>query len=85
MLQVYYFTAKWCGPCKSFGPVVDQVASENPGIISKVDVDTQKDLVQAYQITSVPRLVFIKNGQVVNSTVGAIPKSQLSQLISRHK
>ena len=85
MLQILYFTATWCGPCKSFGPIVEQVSAENPGLITKIDVDAQRDTAMAYQISSVPRVVVLKNGDVVASKSGAMPKSELLKFISLYK
>ena len=82
MLQIYYFTAKWCGPCRAFGPIVDQVKSEFPNVnITKLDVDSHQDMVSKYEINSVPKLVFEKGGRVVDVRTGAMSKSALESII----
>lgn len=86
MLNVLYFTATWCGPCKSFGPVVQSVIEENPDVsIQKIDVDINQDLTLQHSIRSVPSLIFIKDGTVVNRTTGALSKSDFSGIIARYK
>lgn len=69
------FWAAWCGPCKMLSPVVDQIADEHPEIkVGKVNVDDCMVLAQQFNITSIPNMVFIKNGQVVDRVIGAVPK-----------
>jgi thioredoxin 1 len=86
MLTVLYFTATWCGPCKMFGPVFSQVQTEYAGKVNmtKVDVDQTQNhnIVQTHLISSVPTLVFLKDGVVVNKRSGVMTKSELSQLVS---
>ena len=88
MLTVLYFTATWCGPCKMFGPTFSQVQTEYGGKVNmtKVDVDQTQNqaLVQQHQISSVPTLVFIKDGQSVYRKSGVMTQSQLSQLVSNY-
>jgi thioredoxin len=86
MLKIYYFSAAWCSPCKAFGPVVEQAKSEFHDVyIQKVDADTQKDLVSKYEVNSIPKLIFEKNGTVVDVVTGAIPRVTLNQLIIKHR
>ncbi len=70
------FYADWCGPCKMMSPVIDKLADEYAGRIKvgKVNVDDCMDLAQQFNITSIPNMVFIKNGQVVDRVIGAVPK-----------
>ena len=61
------FWAQWCGPCKMIGPVLEEVATQNPDIkVVKVDVDNNEMLATKYQIMSIPTLLVIENGEVVN-------------------
>lgn len=77
------FFATWCGPCKVLAPVVEQAAEELTDVtFYKVDIDEEMELAQRYQIMSVPTLLFLKNGQVVNKSVGAIPIEQLKDIIN---
>ena len=70
------FFATWCGPCKMVSPVVDQIAAERPDIkVCKLDVDKNLDLARSFQVMSVPTLVAMKNGEIINKTVGAMPKA----------
>lgn len=86
MLRVIYFTASWCGPCKVFGPTVDRVISQTSNIeYQKVDVDASHDTVQRYSISSVPTLVFEKNGMPIARKSGAVSASELAKLIESYK
>ncbi|MBL7947258.1 MAG: thioredoxin [Flavobacteriales bacterium] len=75
------FWAEWCGPCRMVGPVVEELAQEYDGkaVIGKVNVDNNPQTAMKYGIRSIPTILFIKNGEVVDRSVGAVPKSQLSQ------
>lgn len=75
------FFATWCGPCKMVSPVVDQIAAERPDIkVCKLDVDKNLDLARSFQIMSVPTLVAMKNGEIINKTVGAMPKAVILKM-----
>lgn len=72
------FWASWCGPCRMLSPVVDEIAEENPQIkVGKINVDEEGDLATSFGIMSIPTLVVIKNGQVVNQSVGVVPKQKI--------
>ena len=77
------FWAEWCGPCKMIGPVVEELAGEYEGkaVIGKLDVDANPEVSAKFGIRSIPTLLVIKNGQIVDKQVGAVPKSVLSQKI----
>lgn len=83
MLTVKYFTAAWCGPCKMFGPVFDQVINETGVSHSKIDVDANKDEVMKYMISSVPTMVFEVGDNVVHRQTGAMSRGQLIDAIKR--
>ena len=69
------FWAVWCGPCRMLSPVVDQVAEENPDIkVCKVNVDEEQQLAIKYGVMSIPTLLVFKGGELVNQSVGVIPK-----------
>ena len=72
------FWASWCGPCRMLSPVVDEIAEENPQIkVGKINVDEEGDLAASFGVMSIPILVVIKNGQVVNQSVGVVPKQKI--------
>ena len=77
------FWAEWCGPCKMIGPVVDELSGEYEGkaIIGKVNVDENPETAAKFMVRSIPTLLILKNGEVVDKQVGAVPKSTLSQKI----
>lgn len=73
------FYADWCGPCKMIAPIVEQLAGEFEGKvkIGKLDVDASGATAQSYRVMSIPTLLIFKNGEVVDTIVGAVPKNQL--------
>lgn len=79
LLLVADFSATWCGPCKKLAPIIGEVAAEFEGKanIVKVDVDECDDLAVDFGIRSVPTVLFIKGGQVVDKFVGVLPKSEI--------
>ena len=82
-LTVVDFWAEWCGPCRAIGPVVEELAKEYEGQvkIGKLNVDNNPDVSVQYGITSIPAILFIKNGEVVDKQIGAVHKSVLEQKI----
>ena len=73
------FWAPWCGPCRMIGPIVDEIADAKAGVakIGKVNVDEVQELAGQFRVSSIPALLFLKNGQVVDQVVGAAPKAAL--------
>ena len=72
------FYADWCGPCRMVSPIVDEIAEENPDyLIGKINVDEEPDLAQEFGVMSIPMLVVLEQGEIVNSSVGARPKAQI--------
>ena len=73
------FWAPWCGPCMMLGPVLEEIAKENAGKlkVGKVNVDEEMELAIRFGVTSIPLLVFMKDGQIVNKAVGAMPKAKI--------
>lgn len=76
------FWASWCGPCLMVSPVVDEIAEENTDVkVGKVNVDEQRELAAQFNVMSIPTLVVIKNGKIVNQMVGARPKVQIAAML----
>lgn len=77
------FYADWCGPCRMVGPIVAEIADEHPEFkICKVNVDEEGSLAEAFGVMSIPALFVLKNGEVVEQTVGARPKAQILAMLS---
>ena len=76
------FWAIWCGPCRMVSPIVDQIADERSDIkVGKINVDEQPELAQQFRIISIPTLVVMKDGQIANKAVGAMPKEEILALL----
>lgn len=80
------FWAEWCGPCRMVGPVVEEISKDYDGraVVGKVDVDNNPQISAKFGIRNIPTILFIKNGQVVDKQVGAVPKSILSGKLDAH-
>ena len=76
------FWAPWCGPCRMVVPIVEEIAKERPDIkVCKINVDEEAELAAQFQIMSIPTLMVMKNGQVVNKAMGARPKNQILAML----
>lgn len=80
------FWAPWCGPCKMIAPILDEIAPEFEGKakIVKINVDDNQLVAGQFGIRSIPTLLLFKNGQLVATQVGALPKNQLAAFINQH-
>lgn len=78
------FWAEWCGPCRMIGPVVDELSTDyaDKAIIGKVNVDENPGISAKFGIRSIPTILYIKNGEVVDRNVGAASKSQLADKLN---
>lgn len=74
------FWAEWCGPCRMVGPIIEEMVSEYDGkaLVGKVDVDKNPGVAAQFGIRNIPTILFVKNGEVVDKSVGAVPKGQLT-------
>ena len=79
------FSADWCGPCKMMAPVIDELADMYEGEmkVGKINVDQSPDIAQKYNVMSIPMFAFFKNGEVVETAVGALNKAKLQAIIDR--
>ncbi len=76
------FYADWCGPCRMLSPVIEAIADERDDIlVAKINVDENAELAGEYGVVSIPTLIVIKNGEIVNRAMGARPKSQVLALL----
>lgn len=76
------FWAPWCGPCRMVVPIVEEIADERPDIkVGKVNVDEEAELASQFGIMSIPTLVVIENGKIVNQTMGAKPKDEILAML----
>ena len=74
------FWAEWCGPCRMIAPLVEELANEYEGkaVIGKVDVDSNPGIASKFGIRNIPTILFIKNGEIADKQVGAVPKNVLA-------
>ena len=76
------FWASWCGPCRMVSPIVDEIAAERSDIkVGKINVDQEPELAAQFGVMSIPTLVVMKNGKVINQAVGARPKAQILAML----
>ena len=76
------FWAPWCGPCRMVGPILEEIAGERSDIkIGKINVDEQPELASQFHVMSIPTLVVIKDGKIVNQSMGAKPKNTILAML----
>ena len=76
------FFASWCGPCRMVGPILDEIAEEREDIkVCKVNIDEQPELASRFRIMSVPTLMVLKDGQIMDQSIGAKPKHQILAMV----
>ena len=76
------FYADWCGPCRMVSPIVDEIAKENPDyLVGKINVDNEPKLAQDFDVSSIPVLLVMRDGKIVNQSVGAKTKQQILAMI----
>jgi thioredoxin 1 len=85
-LTMVDFWAEWCGPCRAIAPIIDQLESDYADRLNvgKINVDTNPLISVKYNITSIPAILFIKGGEVVDKQMGAVPKAALIKKIEKH-
>lgn len=76
------FWAPWCGPCRMLAPIVEEIANERSDVkVVKINVDENQDLAMEFGVMSIPTLVVIKEGKIVNQAIGARPKAQILSML----
>ena len=81
-LTVVDFWASWCGPCRMLAPIVEELAEEEQGVkFGKVNVDEEQELAIRFGVNAIPTLAFIRDGKLVNQSVGLVPKERLQAMI----
>ena len=84
-LVVVDFYADWCGPCRIVGPILEQLAQEQPGLtVAKLDVDRNPRHAMKFGVMSIPTLILFKHGKAVDMVVGAAPKADLAAWVQEH-
>ena len=76
------FWAAWCGPCRMIAPAVEKIAEERPDVkVCKVNIDDDQELAIKYGVMSIPTLMVVKNGEIVNTAIGLRPKEEIEALL----
>jgi thioredoxin 1 len=86
-LQMVDFWAEWCGPCRMVAPIVEELADEykDKGLrVGKLDVDSNPSTTARFRVTSIPSILFFKDGELVERVVGAVPRPHLEEKIKAH-
>lgn len=80
------FWAEWCGPCKRYGPIFEEVAKEKGGAMKfvKVNVDEAGEIAAQFGVQSIPTTIIFKDGKVVHQVAGAFPKAALLEIVNKH-
>ena len=81
------FWASWCGPCQMLLPIIEEIASESDGSykVAKVNADDEMELCEKFDVASIPALFVVKGGEIVDQSVGFMPKPKLLDMINRAK
>ena len=85
-LAVVDFSAEWCGPCRMVSPIIEELATEYEGriVVGEVNVDENPAITAKYKVRNIPTVLFIKNGEVVDKQVGAVPRANYKILVEKN-
>jgi thioredoxin 1 len=85
-LVIVDFSAEWCGPCRIVSPIIHELATQYEGriVVGEVNVDENPQITTKYKVRNIPTVLFIKNGEVVDKQVGAVPKSNYKTMLEQH-
>jgi thioredoxin 1 len=85
-LAIVDLSAEWCGPCRMVSPIVHELATEYEGriVVGELNVDENPAITARYKVRNIPTVLFIKNGEVVDKQVGAVPKASYKALVEKH-
>ena len=85
-LAIVDFSAEWCGPCRMVTPIIHELDAEYEGriVVGEVNVDENPQVTARYKVRNIPTVLFIKNGEVVDKQVGAVPKSSYKSMVEKH-
>ncbi|MDY3989030.1 MAG: thioredoxin [Massilioclostridium sp.] len=79
------FWAPWCGPCRMVSPIVDQVSNEVDAKVCKINIDEQQELASSFNVMSIPTLMVMQDGEIVDSSVGFRGKEQIKQMLAQSR
>jgi len=85
-LAVIDFSAEWCGPCRMVSPIIHELAGEYQDriVAGEINVDENPQVTAQYKVRNIPTVLYIKNGEVVDKQIGAVPKSVYKSLVEKH-
>lgn len=82
-ITVLDFWAPWCGPCRTYGPIIEDFSKENPNInVGKINVDENPNIALKHGIRSIPTTILFKNGQIITKIPGVVPKEKLKEFVT---